>query len=80
MFPVRYKLSFYIPEDDILHSHQFSARRQGEKVAGPGQSFSLGPAWELLDTARIPVASPVHRRQREEGRVYRASITASAET
>jgi hypothetical protein len=21
MFPVRYELGFYIPEDDILHSH-----------------------------------------------------------
>jgi hypothetical protein len=22
MFPVRYELDFYIPEDDILHSHR----------------------------------------------------------
>jgi hypothetical protein len=32
MFPVRYELSSYIPEDDILHSH----RRESLKSYGRG--------------------------------------------
>jgi hypothetical protein len=56
--PVKYELGFHIPEDDIFHSQQSSPSRQGEKVAGPGQSSSLGPAWELQEAARVRVISP----------------------
>jgi hypothetical protein len=34
--PVRYELGFYIPEDNILHSH----RRESLKSYIPVQSFS----------------------------------------
>jgi hypothetical protein len=43
-----------------------SVRHQGEKVVGPGQSSSLGPAWELLDTARSDSPAPCAEDKEKE--------------
>jgi hypothetical protein len=35
MFPVRYELGFYIPQDDILHSHRRENILHSINLLGP---------------------------------------------
>jgi hypothetical protein len=51
--PVKYELGFYIPEDDILHSH----RR--ENLKSYMRNFLLRSVRLLLVTANVIPSSPV---------------------
>jgi hypothetical protein len=50
MFPVRYELRFYIPEDGIVHSHCHENLRcyiWSRKCCGKGLAVSLGPQYHM---------------------------------
>jgi hypothetical protein len=63
LFPVRYELGFYIPEDVILHSHC----RENLKSSGVG---CLGTEFFSEEDRLFSIASASHRRRLGQGICY----------
>jgi hypothetical protein len=74
VFPVRYKLGFYIPEDGILHSHRRGNLKLYTKCVSDhgGHSEHLRTTWENLWCNKIwyPLVSLFSVNCQNDSRTY----------